>query len=124
LEWKSKARRLRHTVAVILRECGYDERTIVDALGQKTIEMTRHYARGADLVKKMTGVAQKFGRGVNRRRTKVSNPPTKMSNLKALTEGRPSKEQEIQWDDGGRTSCSIIVAFQFVSRRCGRIRTV
>jgi integrase len=39
---------LRHTVAVILRECGYDERTIADALGQKTIEMARLYARGAD----------------------------------------------------------------------------
>jgi hypothetical protein len=28
---------------------GYDERTISDALGQKTIEMARRYARGADL---------------------------------------------------------------------------
>jgi integrase len=40
---------LRHTVAVILRESGCDERTIADALGQKTIEMARHYAKGADL---------------------------------------------------------------------------
>jgi hypothetical protein len=32
---------LRHTVAVILRESGCDERTIADALGQKTIEMAR-----------------------------------------------------------------------------------
>ena len=40
---------LRHTDAVILREMGYDERTIADALGQKTIEMARHYAKGADL---------------------------------------------------------------------------
>ncbi len=31
-----------------LREAGADERTIADALGQKTIEMARHYARGAD----------------------------------------------------------------------------
>jgi hypothetical protein len=30
---------LRHTVTVILRETGYDERTITDTLGQKTIEM-------------------------------------------------------------------------------------
>jgi integrase len=37
---------LRHTVAVILRESGADERTIADALGQKTIEMARHYAQG------------------------------------------------------------------------------
>jgi integrase len=37
---------LRHTVAVILRESGFDERTIADAFGQKTIEMARHYAEG------------------------------------------------------------------------------
>ena len=37
---------LRHTVAVILREAGHDERTIADALGQKTIEMARPYAKG------------------------------------------------------------------------------
>jgi len=87
---------LRHTVAVILRECGYDERTIADALGQKTIEMARLYARGADLTKKMTGVAKKFGREVNRRRTKVSN-------LKPSADGRPSKDKSIQDDNGGRT---------------------
>jgi len=40
-----------HTVAVILRESGCDGRTIADALGQKTIEMARHYAKGADLTK-------------------------------------------------------------------------
>jgi integrase len=39
---------LRHTMAVILRESGCDERAIADALGQKTIEMARHYAEGAD----------------------------------------------------------------------------
>jgi site-specific recombinase XerC len=68
---------MRHSVAVILRECGFDERTIADALGQKTIEMARHYARGADLSKKMEGVAKTFGREVNRRRTKVSTPLAK-----------------------------------------------
>jgi integrase len=47
---------LRHTVAVILRECGFDERTITDACGQKTIEIARHYARGTDLRPKMRGV--------------------------------------------------------------------
>ena len=36
-------------MAVILREIGYDERTIADALGRRTIEMARHYAKGADL---------------------------------------------------------------------------
>jgi integrase len=65
---------LRHTVAVILREAGFDERTIADALGQKTIEMARHYARGADLRPKMRGVAAAFDREVNERRTKVVKP--------------------------------------------------
>jgi integrase len=60
---------LRHTVAVILRESGADERTIADALGQKTIEMARHYARGADLRCKMRGVVARFDEEVNRRRT-------------------------------------------------------
>jgi integrase len=72
---------LRHTVAVILREAGIDERGIADALGQRTIEMARHYSRGADLTKKMSGVAKKFEREVNRRRTKVSNLAAKVSNL-------------------------------------------
>jgi hypothetical protein len=35
--------------------------------------MARHYARGADLTNKMTGVAKTFGREVNKRRTKASN---------------------------------------------------
>jgi integrase len=65
---------LRHTVAVILRESGADERTIADALGQKTIEMARHYARGADLKRKMRGVVASFDREVNRRRTKPVKP--------------------------------------------------
>jgi integrase len=65
---------LRHTVAVILRERGADERTIADALGQKTIEMARHYARGADLKRKMRGVVAVFDREVNRRRTKTVKP--------------------------------------------------
>lgn len=65
---------LRHTVAVILRECGFDERTIADALGQKTIEMARHYARGADLRRKMRGVAAAFDVEVNERRTKAVKP--------------------------------------------------
>jgi len=51
---------LRHTLAVILREGGADERTIADALGQRTIEMARHYARGADLRGKMRGVVKDF----------------------------------------------------------------
>ncbi len=65
---------LRHTVAVILREAGFDERTIADALGQKTIEMARHYAKGADLKPKMRKVVVILNAELNRRRTKVVKP--------------------------------------------------
>ncbi|WP_246725144.1 integrase [Beijerinckia sp. L45] len=61
---------LRHTVAVILREIEYDERTIADALGQKTIEMARHYAKGADLKPKMRGVVDRLDEELLKRRTK------------------------------------------------------
>ncbi len=65
---------LRHTVAVILREMGHDERTIADALGQRTTDMARHYAKGADLAPKMRDVAHGFDIELNRRRTKVVKP--------------------------------------------------
>jgi hypothetical protein len=57
-----------------LRESGADERTIADALGQKTIEMARHYAKGADLKRKMRGVVTDFDAEVNRRRTNLVKP--------------------------------------------------
>jgi integrase len=66
---------LRHTVAVILREIGMDERTIADALGQKTIEMARHYAKGADLKPKMRGVVRSFEAELDKRKTKTVKPP-------------------------------------------------
>jgi integrase len=62
---------LRHTVAVILRESGCDERTIADALGQKTIEMARHHAKGADLRGKMRGVVKSFDEELAKRRGKT-----------------------------------------------------
>ena len=65
---------LRHTVATILAEMGYDDRTIADMLGQKTTEMARHYSRRADREKKMTGVIVKYDVELNRRRTKVVKP--------------------------------------------------
>ena len=65
---------LRHTVAVILREMDYDERTIADALGQKTIEMARHYAKGADLKPKMRGVVKRLDKELLKRRTKIVKP--------------------------------------------------
>jgi integrase len=66
---------LRHTVAVILREIGADERTIADALGQKTIEMARHYAKGADLQPKMRGVVKQFDAGLAARKANKSVKP-------------------------------------------------
>jgi integrase len=60
---------LRHTMAVILRESGCDERTIADALGQKTLEMARHYAKGADLSRKMRGVVKNLDTEMARRKT-------------------------------------------------------
>ena len=65
---------LRHTVATILREEGFDERTIADALGQKSESMARHYSRDADLTQKMTTVVESFDAAENRRRTKVVKP--------------------------------------------------
>jgi hypothetical protein len=57
-----------------LREIGYDERTIADALGQKTIEMARHYAKGADLAPKMRAVVKSFDAELNKRSTKTVKP--------------------------------------------------
>lgn len=65
---------LRHTVAVILREAGCDERTIADALGQKDTKMARHYAKGADLKPKMRAVVASLDAELNSRRTKVVKP--------------------------------------------------
>lgn len=59
---------LRHTVATILAEMGFDERTIADYLGQKTIEMARHYSRRANKVKKMTAVVRDFNEELIRRK--------------------------------------------------------
>lgn len=61
---------LRHTVAVILREIGHDERAIADALGQRTIEMARHYAKGADLAPKMRGIVASLDAEFARRSVK------------------------------------------------------
>ena len=73
---------LRHTHAATLREIGYDERTIADVLGQDTPTMALHYAKQADLRKKMEEVSGTLNDEMNRRRTEVSNPGEKLSNLK------------------------------------------
>jgi hypothetical protein len=61
---------LRYTLAVILRESGHDERAIADALGQKTIEMARHDAKGADLTRRMRGGVDTLDAEVNKRHAK------------------------------------------------------
>jgi integrase len=65
---------LRHTVATILKEMGYDDRTIADYLGQKTIAMAQHYSSRANTARKLTPVVSSFVEEVNRRRTKVVKP--------------------------------------------------
>lgn len=65
---------LRHTVATILAESGFDERTIADMLGQETIEMARHYSRRANKSRKLAGVVSEFDAEVNRRRDEIVKP--------------------------------------------------
>jgi integrase len=65
---------LRHTVAVILREMGCDERTIADALGQAEPKMALHYAKQADLRPKMRGVVANFNDELDKRRTDAVKP--------------------------------------------------
>ncbi|WP_414472893.1 tyrosine-type recombinase/integrase [Microvirga sp. M2] len=64
---------LRHTMAVILREMGRHERDIADVLGQNTIEMARHYAKGADLRRKMRGIGQDLEAELDERSTNFAN---------------------------------------------------
>ncbi|MCI5078239.1 tyrosine-type recombinase/integrase [Oricola sp.] len=65
---------LRHTVATVLAELGFDERTIADMLQQKTTAMARHYSRDADKSRKLEGVMVDFTAEMNRRGTKIVKP--------------------------------------------------
>lgn len=65
---------LRHTVATILSEMGYDDRTVADMLGQKTTEMAQYYSRRADTARKLDAVVKSFDVEVNIRRTKIVKP--------------------------------------------------
>jgi len=67
LQGKLTLKGLRHTVATILAELGYDERTIADMLGQKTIEMARHYSKRADKRQKMGAVVKSLSAEMERR---------------------------------------------------------
>lgn len=51
---------LRHTHATMLREQGEDDRTIADALGDKSESMGRWYSRDADIKDKMKRVVKLF----------------------------------------------------------------
>lgn len=67
--------RIKHFGVLIKKaELGYDERTIADVLGQKTIEMTRHYSRTADKSRKIENVVKNFDQEVNRRKTQNVYP--------------------------------------------------
>ncbi len=68
---------LRHTVATMLRELGYDNRTIADFLGQKTEAMAAHYSRRADRSQKNTATMVKLSAEMDRRRTKTVKPAGK-----------------------------------------------
>lgn len=65
---------LRHTVATILAEMGYDDRTIADMLGQKTLAMAQHYSNRANRSKKLSKVVRQFEQEVNERHKKLSTP--------------------------------------------------
>jgi integrase len=62
---------LRHTVATMLREEGFDTRTIADALGQKSTAMAEHYSKGANLTKNMVAVGEAVERAANGTGTKA-----------------------------------------------------
>ena len=65
---------LRHTVATILSEMGYDDRTIADMLAQKTEAMARHYSKRANKSRKLSAVVKNFDAELNRRRTENVKP--------------------------------------------------
>ncbi len=65
---------LRHTVAVILREEGLDDRAIADVLGHKGTSMASIYTQGADLRERTRGHAKIFELAVNRRGTGSVKP--------------------------------------------------
>ena len=51
---------LRHTVATVLADAGVDEETIAAWLGQRTVEMARHYSREARRSRQVRAAAQNF----------------------------------------------------------------
>ncbi|MEZ2224131.1 hypothetical protein [Rhizobium sp. RCC_161_2] len=62
---------LRYTVASILAELGFNDRTIADMLGQETETMARRYSKRANRKRKMQGIIADFEQEVNRRKKEV-----------------------------------------------------
>nr|WP_281035719.1 tyrosine-type recombinase/integrase [Rhizobium leguminosarum] len=65
---------LRHTVASILAELGFDDRTTADMLGQEAETMARLYSKRANRTRKMQGVVADLSAELNKRKTKVVKP--------------------------------------------------
>jgi len=53
---------------------GYDDRTIADMLGQRTIAMAQHYSNRANRSRKLSAVAENFEAEMNRRQTEIVRP--------------------------------------------------
>ena len=51
---------LRHTVATVLADAGVEEETIAAWLGQRTVEMARHYSRQARRSRQVHAAARNF----------------------------------------------------------------
>jgi integrase len=71
---------LRHTAATILREAGKSYEEIAEFLGQRTEVMAKHYSRRADMSRRTAATVKDFEREVNKRRQKLSNLASKVSN--------------------------------------------
>lgn len=65
---------LRHTVAILMKQLGFDDRTIADALGQETLEMAHHYSKRADIEPKMGKVVRVLDKHWHKQKTKTVKP--------------------------------------------------
>ncbi|MCW1840436.1 tyrosine-type recombinase/integrase [Prosthecomicrobium hirschii] len=82
---------LRHTVATILAEIGFDDRTIADMLGHRTVAMAAHYSRRADRSRKMTAVVHDLDAEVKRRTASVKPSGGGVKPLPVRPEGNREK---------------------------------
>jgi len=68
---------LRHTQATILRELGFDHRTIADVLGQNTEAMAQHYSRNADTRANIEKITKKYNASERLKRANFVKPTKK-----------------------------------------------